>query len=60
MTKADKPSSKQPATNEAVGRPNSSSSRQQTQPGQRTQTGSPELDRANADDSEAKAPKRKK
>jgi hypothetical protein len=59
VTTADEPGSKQPPADEAVGRPNSSSSRQQTHRGQRTQTGSPQFDRASAVDStEGKAPAR--
>jgi hypothetical protein len=62
MTTPDKPDGEPDLPDEALGRPNSASSSQQTQQGQRTQTGSPQLDRANSVDSAKKeeALKRKK
>jgi hypothetical protein len=58
MTNSDRRGETAPATPEAIGRPKSTS-RQQTHPDQRTQTGSPEIDQANAQDGRRSKPKKK-
>jgi hypothetical protein len=58
MATVRKRRSNQSPTAEAAGRPKSSSSRQQTKPGQRTQTGSPEIDGASAEGAPEKSKKR--
>lgn len=64
MTPADrsnKQPSSRPASEEAVGRPKATGSRQQMHRGQRTQTGSPAVDRTIAQRSSSrKLPKKKR